>query len=142
MPIVVALVVTGLALWTTAAFLKSVASERGRAAGSAPLAAPTRIVGRILFVSREDTDLVLDCVAASGHPARSQVAPGIPFSVRVSAFGSTWFADSMQGFLERLARENRIAAFELATGPDGDRLDVSSEATRMRFDFRSGAGLS
>lgn len=104
--------------------------------------AVSRITGRILFVTRADADIVLDCIAGNDHPSRCVAPPGAPFAVRVSAFGSTWFADAMERFLERLAAEDRMVTFELASGPDGDRIDVHNETTRMRFDLRSRVGLT
>ena len=147
MLMVAAMIVLATAVATGVVLRLVVASEM-RSDAPPPPAEPasvplsTRIVCRVLFVTRVGEDLILDCVAAHGHPSRTQAAPGTPFAVGVSAFSSTWFADSMERFLRHLAAEDRVVSFELATGPAGDRLDVRSETTRMRFDLRSRVGLS
>lgn len=141
MDIVLTILWGAVAAWS----VRQLGTSPSRAAALPPagvLPRTSRVTGRILFLTRAGDDLVLDCVAGTDHPARSQALPGSPFTVRVSAFGSTWFADAMERFLERLAVEDREVTFELATGPDGDRVDVRSEATRMRFDLRSRVGLT
>ena len=139
---VMALAFTFLVAVLMARFVRWLAAQQPVA--DVPAIRPTvsRVTGRILFVTPDDTDIVLDCIAGDDHPSRCGALPGTPFTVRVGVFGSTWFADSMVRFLERLVSEDRLVSFELATGPDGDRIDVRSEATRMRFDLRSRVGLT
>ncbi|HEX2039882.1 MAG TPA: hypothetical protein VHF47_09160 [Acidimicrobiales bacterium] len=120
-------------------------------AGSVPQLAATvsrpqprteRIRGRILFVGRRDDGLVLDCVAGACHPAMCTLAPGTPFTLSVEPAGPPWFADAVEGMVARWAEEDALVEFLVTVGPDGERVDVRGDRSRVLLDVRDHAGLA
>ncbi|HEX2039180.1 MAG TPA: hypothetical protein VHF47_05530 [Acidimicrobiales bacterium] len=101
-----------------------------------------RIRGRILFVSRRHDELVLDCVAGSCHPAMCTLAPGTPFTLSVEPVRPSWFADAVEAMVARWAEEGTLVELLVTVGPDGERVDVRGDRSRVRLDVRDHAGLT
>lgn len=97
--------------------------------------------GRILFVARRGDHLVLDCVAGSCQPARCSLAPGTPFALTVEAVGPPWFADAVEAMVARWAEEDAVVELLVVVGPEGERVDVHRDRSRVRLDVRASAGL-
>lgn len=133
-----------LSLLTTAVLLATVVTtgRPDRREPSAPAPRRTeRIHGRILFVTRYDDHLVLDCVAGACHPAQCSLAPGTPFALTVEPAGPTWFGDAVEAMVARWAEEDAVVDFFVVVGPEGERVDVHGDRSRVRLDIRARAGL-
>ncbi len=118
---------------------------RSRARAHTPLVGceprTERIEGRILFVDCRQDELVLDCVAGAGHPAMCSLAPGTPFTLSVEPAGPEWFGDAVEGMVVRWAEEDAVVEFLVTAGPEGERVDVRGNRSRVRLDVRAHAGL-
>lgn len=136
-----------LSALTSAVFLATVLRSRR----TAPVDAPTvdrrgtrrteRISGRILFVDRREDHLVLDCVAGWSHPSLCSLAPGTPFALTVEPAGPAWFGDAVESMVARWAEEDALVDFHVVVDPDGERVDVQGERSRVRLEVRRHAGL-
>jgi hypothetical protein len=133
-----------LSMLTTAVLLATVVAtgrpDERESAAPAPRRAE-RIHGRILFVARYDDQLVLDCVAGACHPAQRSLAPGTPFALTVAPAGPAWFGDAVAAMVARWAEEDAVVDFLVVVGPEGERVDVHGDRSRVRLDVRARAGL-
>lgn len=100
-----------------------------------------RIRGHILFVGRQADELVLDCVAGACHPAMCSLAPGTPFTLAVEPGGPPWFGEAVESMVARWADEDALVEFLVSAGPDGERVDVQADRSRVRLEVRTHAGL-
>jgi hypothetical protein len=74
---------------------------------TAVVAAPKRLLVRLLFVDRHDNDVVLDCMDTQG----------LPLALRMRKPDTPWMAVCITHLLDRWADTNELLEVELVEGP-------------------------
>jgi hypothetical protein len=103
-----------------------------------------RLLSRILFTRANDDAITLDCLLVSVDQAGPGIsAPeGLPFTLRLRAPETAWFADRVQQLLGEWADDSREMVVELREDHGKVRTMLSSGESAVHLELAGAAGLS
>ena len=115
-----------------------------RSAAPTPPRAGLRLVSRLLFVFRQRDSIALDCTlveAQGGIPPAMAPPPGLPFTLRLRAPDTQWFANRVEELLTEWAADDRPLVLDLVESTGHIKATLTHGDSSVHLDLAGAAGF-